>query len=440
MSETGSVSLSPDSERRIRSAVTSIAGVDRFPTVSGIHVEAERLGAQYPAVSTEVVGESRAGLPIHRVRVGLGERHVVVIGMPHPNEPIGGLACLRLAELVAEPFGSWADYTWHIIPCADPDGAVLNEGWFGGPFTRSTYALNVYRPPFEEQFEWTFRREDLTEPGLPSTPESRAVMSIIDEVRPAVLATLYNGETGGFYTYVTDPVDALADIGRMARTLSGIPIERGVVELEGPLMADGVFLVAPNLTGGRFLCSTDYAARHGTVGLTVEPPLWVDPRAADESPATIGVGEADHRIAVARAAMRDWHEGCLEVLSAEVDLDTPLGRAVQSDAELLAEDWVASEDSEDAGSTATVAYVTSLESWLELERVRTAGHVVRVLASVPEPSQAVRRTLEDSRGRLAEWAGAADAKELQFVGLDEAVKCHLTATLAAVEAVAQPPR
>lgn len=434
------MSLSPDSERQIRSAVTSTAGFDRFPTVAEIHVEAERLEAQYPVVTTEVVGESRAGRPIDRIRVGTGERHVVVIGMPHPNEPIGSLACLRLAELVADPFGSWADYTWHIIPCADPDGAVLNEGWFGGPFTRSTYALNVYRPPFEEQFEWTFRREDLSEPGLPSTPESRAVMSIIDEVRPAVLATLHNGETGGFYTYVTDPVDGLADIGRLARTLSGIPIERGVVELEGPLLADGVFLVAPNLTGGRFLCSTDYAARHGTVGLTVEPPLWVDPRAEDESPATVDAAEAGRRVADARADMKVWHEGCLEVMSGEVDLDTPLGRAVQADAELLAEDWLDSEDPEDAPSDATVAYITSLESWLELERVRTAGHVVRVLASIPEPSSSVRRTLDGSRARLVEWAGAADAKGRRFVGLDGAVKCHLTATLAAVEADAQPPR
>lgn len=37
-----------------------------------------------------------------------------------------------------------ADVEWHIVPCIDPDGAILNEGWSQQPFTFQNFVLNFY--------------------------------------------------------------------------------------------------------------------------------------------------------------------------------------------------------------------------------------------------------------------------------------------------------
>ncbi len=233
----------------------------------------------------ETIGTSREGRPLRMLTVGDGGRHALVVGMPHPNEPVGAVAALRLAGILAKnaALRSSLGLTWHIVPCADPDGAALNAAWFRGPYTRETYATGIYRSPFDEQFEWTFHRADLPDPGLPATPESRAVMTVIDTLRPELLVSLHNGEVGGLYCYATDPSPSLRD--GLARTsaTTGIPVDHGIPEEPATLLAPGVFHVPANLTGGPMLCSTDYAAQYGTFGVMTEPPLWLDPQADDVS-------------------------------------------------------------------------------------------------------------------------------------------------------------
>jgi 2-polyprenyl-3-methyl-5-hydroxy-6-metoxy-1,4-benzoquinol methylase len=109
-------------------------------------------------VSARRIGTSALGEPLHCLTVDGGEpagdRDAVMFGLPHPNEPIGGLTTLHLARRLAEDptLRARPAHTWHLVPYIDPDGLRLNEGWLAGPFTREHYARHFC----EEQVEWTF--------------------------------------------------------------------------------------------------------------------------------------------------------------------------------------------------------------------------------------------------------------------------------------------
>src|SRR5262249_45200851 len=87
-----------------------------------------------------------------------GRRPVLLLGVPHPNEPIGTLTIDFLTRLLCEDdeLRYRLDVTVFAVPVADPDGLVLNEGWFKGAFSPLRYALEFYRPPHREQVEWSF--------------------------------------------------------------------------------------------------------------------------------------------------------------------------------------------------------------------------------------------------------------------------------------------
>lgn len=385
--------------------------------------------------SVEVIGASRAGHPLRQVTVGRGSRHALVVGTPHPNEPTGALAALDLVTTLLADQGllDRLGLTWHVVPCADPDGMRLNEAWFGGPFTYRAYGERVYRPPFPEQFEWTFHRPELDEPGLPATPESMSVMRVIDDLRPELLVSMHNGEVGGLYCYVTRPV---REIGTALAALSrdtGMPLERGEADGPADLLAPGVFHAPATLDAGPF-CSTDYAARHGTLGVMTEPPLWADPRAADTRPSGQTRGAIAAGIDRARSAVRDEHAGWVAALASEVDLDTARGRAVGADAASLARPWPA--DEAGADEQVTVALATSMQRVLDIERVRAAGHVVALLSSLPAVavSPALDRVRAAAARRVAEWASLA-SRDTTFVGLDGAARSHVAVALASADAL-----
>ena len=90
------------------------------------------------------------------VRLGDGDERVLLHALPHPNEPIGAtLVHFLLGELVTNE-ALRRGRSWFLLPCVDPDGTRLNEGWFAGPYTVRHYARHFYRPRSEEQVEWTF--------------------------------------------------------------------------------------------------------------------------------------------------------------------------------------------------------------------------------------------------------------------------------------------
>lgn len=260
----------------------------------------KQLGA---AARVERLGQSAGGRPIDLVSIGNGPRAALIVGAPHPNEPIGCLTIVRLIERLAgdRAFRDRSGFTWHFIPAIDVDGLDLNAGWFRGPLTLERYFRDFFRPAFSVQPEYAF---PLELPGYrfdAATPENLCWQRAIDIARPQLQSSLHgNDSSGAFYLLSRD--DAA-----LAATLSRQPAARGIAindlgEPDSQLdrYAPGVFSffeVGPWLrkqqqagaklseiwSAGR--SSAEFAAeRFGTLSVTCEVPLWLDPRQFDRRP------------------------------------------------------------------------------------------------------------------------------------------------------------
>jgi hypothetical protein len=219
--------------------VPAMAG---YPTIATLRERAHRLAARHPdACSLRVIGESRAGEPLLHLRIGSGRRSALLIGLPHPDEPIGAAMldffCERLAAdpALQERF----DYTWHVVPYADPDGARLNEGWYGGPFDPIFFGRHYYRPIESDQFEWSFPIDYKRLRFATPNPESAAVARLVDETRLDYLANLHNCTVGGAYLYLSQPRPALYEAFYETLQSVGVPPHRGQPEVPYLRSLDG---------------------------------------------------------------------------------------------------------------------------------------------------------------------------------------------------------
>jgi murein tripeptide amidase MpaA len=137
---------------------------DRYLTVAEVSAAARRLVTRYPGAGRlRRVGTSRAGRPLEMLSVGHGPAHVLVVARPHPDEPVGAVTALALAERVARgdgrtPATDPARVTWDVVLCLDPDGAALSDGLkeaTAGPAPAlERYFRTAFRPVAAEQPEW----------------------------------------------------------------------------------------------------------------------------------------------------------------------------------------------------------------------------------------------------------------------------------------------
>ena len=405
-----------------------LAPIDRFPTVDEMHDFAVRLAAAHPdRVRVRDVGRSRAGDPIQllSIRSDHARGDVLVIGQPHPNEPIGMATIIAMCEgLLAEPAALDATgASWHFVPCADPDGTRLNEGWFAGPWTREHYARNFYRPAGDTQVEWTFPFSTDGFTVDAPMPETRALMLAIDEVRPAVMASLHNGELGGAYYYATPGADALYR--RLAELCAAHDIPLHLGDPETPLsveLAPAVYSVPTALQMYELArsvgadpaaivsgsSSMDYALQYGpTFGLAIELPYWRDERAADTTPDASG---ASSRQVMLDAL--DLHAASATSLRALFDAAAPLPPSPFADA---VGSFLSSEESgwgegqrqqveNDPGldRPATVAEAFSTRDNVHMFRLRLGGMLLRALPAESPARADVERAFD-------EWCAEAAA-------------------------------
>ena len=205
-----------------------------FLTLEELRRSSRALVAEFPDLARlEDVGRSAEGRPIELLSIGHGPRSVLLVGVPHPNEPIGTLTAEFLARLLCEnaALREHLGITLHVIKVADPDGLVLNEGWFKGVFSPLRYALNYYRPPHREQVEWSFPVSYRSLQFSTPSPETAAVMRVMERVRPAIFYSLHNAGFCGVYFYLSDDRPALVPALHALVAAQGLPLHRGEPEV-----------------------------------------------------------------------------------------------------------------------------------------------------------------------------------------------------------------
>ncbi|MFH9815262.1 M14 family zinc carboxypeptidase [Streptomyces sp. NPDC017230] len=252
---------------------------------------AAALVARYPRdARLRRVGTSRSGIPLLLLSVGHGSRQALVVAGPHANEPVGGATVLRLAErALADPrLTEGADATWNLLLSVDPDGLRCNEGWLSGPYTLGRYARNFFRPGFLEQPEWL-----PDGPDRAVLPETRALLTLQDELRPFLQCSLHGVDVGGGFVEVTHDLPGLAQ--RIAQTAArlGVPRELGAYDtLYWPGLGPAVYRIPSPRRGDLTAAITEAAVdstwchpqRYGTVTAVVEAPMWGVAAVADGSP------------------------------------------------------------------------------------------------------------------------------------------------------------
>jgi hypothetical protein len=371
-----------------------------FPTTDELWARFDELEHAYPdLISSRRFATSRLGEPIRVYTIGEGTLSHLIVGGVHPNEPIGSWTAIQLAEtlIMDADLRASMDATWHIVPTIDPDGLRLNEGWFDNPGDRSHYARGFYRPAPDEQVEWTFPSSYKTVYFDRVMPETQGLMRLIDEVKPAFLASLHNGEMGGVYYYISRPVGELvATLSRLPGTL-GLPLATGEPETPFiPVLAPAIYELAPLSVAYDYLeelgldpvahlggsSSSEYAARHGAVSLVAELPYWSHPDADDLTPLEETYSELLRRTAADLSAVGTELNDILTEATPFLSIESPFLRASRAFVPMLggiAESDVARAGLEASDRPATVAERFDREDLVHCFKLRYGGMLLRAL-------------------------------------------------------------
>ncbi|MFI7637316.1 M14 family zinc carboxypeptidase [Nonomuraea sp. NPDC049400] len=402
---------------RVAEYMSRVPGYTAFPSVDALKAELDELAAAHPRlVRLRDIGASRLGEPLQALTVGNGPADAVVIAGPHPNEPVGALTVLTLVKLLCQDPGL-LDFRWHIVACADPDGARLNEGWYGKPGDRRAYAEHFYRPDLAEQVEWTF---PLTGGGHSfdrPLPETAALMALMDEVRPSLVCSLHNGEYQGAFFYLNRPDATLAERLAALPGLEGLPLHHGEPEVPGSVqIGPAVYLTPPGAQVGAAFgaggSSADYAARYGALHLVTEVPTWADERVSDQGRSGRSYGEVVAEGAAARRELLDTLESSMRAVSGDLTVRSPFRRSTEGTLETFRKLGELAEDLPDLDRAATVAEEFGNRQMLHLLRLRLLGTFVRMLdaelaaGNVTPAIREQRRLLAD---RFDLWCGQAEA-------------------------------
>lgn len=266
------------------------------PSAQEVGVVLAGLARQWPGLCRmRRIGRSRQGRALSVLSVGSGRRAALVVGGPHPNEPVGYATIGALAESVVREAALRDGWTWHFLACADPDGAALNAGWTGAPSDFFTQHRYFFRPALAEQPEWTFpipweggeHRFDL--------PENAALGALVDELEPVLVVSLHNCDFGSAFHVVDRPVPGLAELlaGNAQRYgLAGAGLPSDVQDWPSPV--PGVYVMPPVeelvIRGHEQVPShgahlAHFAARYGGVTVLPEVPRWRAGRLFEDAPA-----------------------------------------------------------------------------------------------------------------------------------------------------------
>jgi len=173
---------------------------DKYLTVDEITAHLERA---VPSDSLSVIGSSENGEEIVCATLGSGEKQAVIYGHPHANEPVGPITCNLLINYLQENPEFLDIYTWHIVPCPDPDGVRLAQTWYDQPSLNS-YTKGFFRRQVDKQVDWSFpvKLGDYEFKDVPAHTQS--LCDLMSEHKPSFVVPLHNCDLGGAYFYMTD--------------------------------------------------------------------------------------------------------------------------------------------------------------------------------------------------------------------------------------------
>jgi len=192
----------------VQEVLADVPHFDTFCSVEKLHGLVDRLRAD-SRFAINVAGTSVNGLPIHHVRFGSGSVKALLVAFPHCMEPIGSLTVFSLMTLLHQGNRALleADVEWHIVPCIDPDGALLNEAWSQKPFTLENYMRNFYvqasRDEVDTSFAVTHKKLVWNQPSK----EAKILQRLLDLIRPDFYFSLHNARMGGAYYMLSRDID-----------------------------------------------------------------------------------------------------------------------------------------------------------------------------------------------------------------------------------------
>ncbi len=215
---------------RLETVDDYLAGIERTAAGFGLAIRRVRIGTS--SQGREIVAYAIDGLP----------RKLLILGFPHPNEPLSQVVILHLLERAALMTGTGGD-TWWLVPVWDVDGAHMNELWWSQPngLTLTGMVEGWFRAATKYQVEWDFPLSYNDYEHETMLPETAAVARLIDHVHPDGLISLHNGTVGAAYAYAggPDPSLALAIAGVLAD--SGLEVLRHTPVPYCNRLAKGVF-------------------------------------------------------------------------------------------------------------------------------------------------------------------------------------------------------
>jgi len=227
----------------VAGVLQAVPGFETFCSVEKLHNLVETLRAD-SNFQIKIAGTSVNGIPIHHVRFGKGSVKALVVAFPHCSEPIGSLTVFSLLTLLARGNRELteADVEWHIVPCIDPDGALLNEGWTQQLFTLANHMRHFYKQQLRDQAECSFPIHHNRLVFDRPTKEARVLQGLLEEIRPDFYSSLHNGVMGGAYFLISRDIG-----GKYYRQLKEL-LERQRIPLqESPPRLEGGASFAPGI-------------------------------------------------------------------------------------------------------------------------------------------------------------------------------------------------
>lgn len=165
---------------------------DHFVTADNIASQLAAVSATAGAVGAEfrsrVIGYSREGRPLHMFTIGSGANVGSIVAGAHADEPCGPRATFAIAaRFLAEP--DWQrvrdDWTLHIVPQCNPDGAERNRSWFADEVALDDYLRLVAREAPGEDIEFGYPNwDELRDANSAESyrPENVAIASALADV------------------------------------------------------------------------------------------------------------------------------------------------------------------------------------------------------------------------------------------------------------------